>query len=171
MTKRTYFGLEIVSDRGVLSSNIARLPFAAFWEASAARSAQIKDTASGEWLIHLRDWVAFSELFISTGRHRNMPRPPEVLWFDREDDEPEYTYFGLEVMRDKFVRETDIQPLPFYEFWRESSKGSASLTDTKTGEHLIYRHDWAAFSQLFIKTGRHRFMAGIDDGATTRTET
>lgn len=98
MTKRTFFGLEIVSDRGVRSSDIARLPFAAFWEASATRSAQIKDTASGAALIHLHDWIAFSELFISTGRHRNMPRPPEVLWFDRDDDEPEHAYFGLEIV-------------------------------------------------------------------------
>lgn len=171
MTRRTFFGLEIVSERGVRSSDIARLPFAAFWEVSAARSAQIKDTASGEWLIHLRDWIAFTELFISTGRHRNIPRPPDVLWFDRDDNEPEHTYFGLEIVRDKLVRETDIMTLPFYDFWRNSSRGSASLSDTETGEHFVYRHDWAAFSKLFIQTGRHRFMAGIDEATTPPTET
>lgn len=167
MTKRTFFGLEIVSERSVRLSDIAGLPFAAFWEASAVRSALIKDNASGEWLVYLHDWVAFSELFISTGRHRNMPRPPEVLWFDRDGSEPEHTYFGLEIVREKLVREADIRTLPFFDFWRDSSRGSASLSDPQSGEHLVYRHDWAAFSQLFIRTGRHRFMAQIDDAKTT----
>ncbi len=69
MTERTFFGLEIVSGRGVRSLDIARLPFSDFWCDSAVRSAQTKDAATGEWLVRLNDWVAFRELFIETGRH------------------------------------------------------------------------------------------------------
>lgn len=69
------------------------------------------------------------------------------------------TYFGLEIVRDKFVRESDIAVLPFYEFWSESSIGSAFIVDPETKDNLVYLHDWEAFSCLFIQTGRHRWMA------------
>ena len=87
-----------------------------------------------------------------------MPRPPEVLWFDRDDDEPQRTYFGLDIVHEEFVRQRDILPLPFYDFWRDSSRGSALLRDPKTDETLVSLHDWRAFSQLFIETGRHRHI-------------
>lgn len=158
MTKRTFFGIEIIAGRGVRSADIARLPFAEFWCDSAVRSSQTHDKATGEWLVRLSDWCAFSELFIATGRHRNMPKPPEVLWFDRDDDEPDQTYFGLEIVRETLVRERDIAILPFYDFWRDSSRGSAVLIDTQTDETFVYLHDWKAFSQLFIETGQHRHI-------------
>ena len=158
MTKRAFFGIEIIGGRGVRPADIAGLPFAAFWCDSAVRSSQIYDKATGEWLVRLSDWIAFSELFIATGRHRNMPKPPEFLWFDRVDDEPVQTYFGLDIVREKFVRESDIAKLPFYAFWRDSSRGSAVLHDSRTKETLVYLHDWKAFSLLFIETGRHRHV-------------
>ena len=158
MTGRTFFGIEILGGRGVRSADIARLPFAAFWCDSAVRSSQTHDKVTGEWLVRLSDWIAFSELFITTGRHRNMPKPPEVLWFDRDDDEPDQTYFGLDIVREKLIRERDIATLPFYDFWRDSSRGSAMLHDTQTDETFVYLHDWKAFSQLFIETGRHRHI-------------
>lgn len=157
MATRTHFGLEIVSSRSVRRGDIARLPFAEFWEESAVRSGQLQDKATGEWLIHLRDWDAFCSLFIATGRHRNMAAPPQVLWFDRDDDEPTHTYFGLEVLTNQMVREADIKALPFYAFWYASSIGSAGLADPVTREHFVHLHDWQAFAQLFIRTGRHRF--------------
>ena len=158
MTKQTFFGLEIIGGRGVRSDDIARLPFSAFWCDSAIRSAQTYDKVTGEWLVRLSDWTQFSELFIATGRHRNMPKPPEILWFDRDDNEPEQTYFGLGVKRQKFVLKSDIASLPFYDFWLDSSRGSAALHDKQTDETLVYLHDWKAFSQLFIETGRHRHI-------------
>lgn len=158
MTERTFFGLEIVSGRGVRPLDIARLPFSAFWCDSAVRSAQTKDAATGEWLVRLSDWVAFSELFIATGRHRNMQEPRQVLWFDRDEDEPERSFFGLEIVRGTLIRESDIATLPFYTFWRDSSKGSTVLADFKTSGHFVPLQDWRAFAQLFIETGRHRWM-------------
>lgn len=158
MRIRTFFGIEIIGGRGVRSADIARLPFAEFWCDSAVRSSQTHDKVTGEWLVRLSDWREFSELFIATGRHRNMPKPPGVLWFDRDDDEPEQTYFGLDIVREKFVRESNIAKLPFYDFWRDSSRGSAVLHDPRTDETLVYLKDWKAFSQLFIETGRHRHI-------------
>ncbi|KIN66143.1 hypothetical protein Z946_622 [Sulfitobacter noctilucicola] len=158
MTQRTYFGLPVISRRGVRPADIARLPFAQFWCDSAVRSSQIQDTATGEWLVNLRDWENFASMFIETGRHRNMPQPKQVAWFDRDEGEPERTYFGLEITGDKMVREADIARLPFYDFWRDSSRGSAALVDPKTDTHLVYLHDWEAFAKLLIETGRHRFM-------------
>lgn len=64
------------------------------------------------------------------------------------------TYFGLPVVRGKYVRESDIRKLPFFEFWAESSIGSTCIGDGD--DSLIYLHDWEAFSLLFIRTGTHR---------------
>ena len=69
------------------------------------------------------------------------------------------TYFGLTVIREKFVRQADIEALPFAEFWRESAVGSGTMVDHATGETLIYIHDWERFSRLFIETGKHRFSS------------
>ena len=89
-----------------------------------------------------------------------MSRPPEVPWFERDDDEPEHTYFGLEVIRETLVRESDIAVLPFYNFWNDSSRGSTVVVNSKTDENLVPLSDWRAFSLLFIETGQRRFMLG-----------
>ena len=65
----------------------------------------------------------------------------------------------LEVLNDKLVRLSDIEALPFADFWRESSSGSTMLVDSRTGEPFVYLHDWEAFAELFIKTGKHRYQA------------
>ena len=87
-----------------------------------------------------------------------MPDPCKVLWFDRDEDEPERSFFGLEIVRGTLIRESDIATFPFYTFWRDSSKGSTVLADFKTGERFVPLQDWRAFAQLFIETGRHRWM-------------
>ena len=57
-----------------------------------------------------------------------------------------------------FVREVDIETLPFYDFWMESAAGSACLPDTENpSKGLIYTHDWERFCRLFIATGKHRY--------------
>lgn len=68
------------------------------------------------------------------------------------------TYFGLEIIDGKLVREADIMRLPFAEFWRESSVGSTTLGHPDSNNHFVYLHDWERFAELFIRTGRHRFM-------------
>ena len=68
------------------------------------------------------------------------------------------TYFGLRVIRKKYVLGSDIKKLPFYEFWLKSSLGSTFTRDAMSGEDLIYLEDWEEFSRLFIETGRHRMM-------------
>ena len=73
------------------------------------------------------------------------------------------TYFGLEIVDGKYVREADIMKLPFGAFWRKSAIGSAGTYNETTGEHFIYLHDWERFSALFIKTGRHRYMPHTPD--------
>jgi len=65
------------------------------------------------------------------------------------------TYFGLTVVKDRLVRLDDIRRLPFFSFWEESSHGSA-LCEGDEGELFVYLHDWESFSDLFIKTGKHR---------------
>ena len=64
------------------------------------------------------------------------------------------TFFGLPVFEGKLIRESDIAKLPFYDFWRESARGSTQpILDCET---YVYLHDWEAFCHLFIKTGKHR---------------
>lgn len=67
----------------------------------------------------------------------------------------ETTYFGLQVINDRFVRQSEIEQLPFFKFWEASSMGSACLPNGD--DALIYLHDWESFCVLFIKTGKHRF--------------
>lgn len=69
------------------------------------------------------------------------------------------THFGLPIVvvdGSKFVRVSDIQKLPFFEFWQASAAGSAMRIEGD--EKLIYIADWEAFSELFISTGRHRYL-------------
>ncbi|RNF34038.1 hypothetical protein [Paracoccus methylarcula] len=68
------------------------------------------------------------------------------------------TFFGLPVVRG-LVRQSDIEALPFWEFWLESAAGSTILRDSTTGEQMIYLHDWERFCRLFIATGRHRYSS------------
>ena len=150
MTERTYFGLEIVSGRGVRPADIASLPFADFWSESSITSAQTKDAATGEWLVCLSDWEEFSKLFIETGRHRNMPLPPQVLWFDRDDDELERTYFGIAVVDQRYVRRKDIAELPFYCLWlARELRGHGAVINLS-----VDLEDWKAFSERFVRTGQ-----------------
>ena len=66
------------------------------------------------------------------------------------------TYFGLPIVREKYVRDDDIKALPFYEFWSDSARGIGCIGDPVTAEMLIPLRDWEKFSVRFIKTGRHR---------------
>lgn len=74
--------------------------------------------------------------------------------------DPQRTFFGLPILEERLVAESDIARLPFYDFWRESHKGSAMML--KDGKTFVYLHDWEAFCRLFITTGRHRFMPQDD---------
>lgn len=52
----------------------------------------------------------------------------------------------------------DIERLPLYGFWEQSMMGSGCPIDPDTEEMLAWLHDWEAFCQMFIETGRHRYM-------------
>jgi len=67
----------------------------------------------------------------------------------------EKSYFGLSVYSDngKYILESDIEKLPFYAFWKESSIGTTCLL--LDGDNGIYLHDWENFCKLFIETGKH----------------
>ena len=71
------------------------------------------------------------------------------------------SYFGMSVVlvgNMSCVPLQEIEQLPFYAFWLESAKGSAMIIHPGTGETMVYLADWEAFSELFIRTGKHRFM-------------
>ncbi len=70
------------------------------------------------------------------------------------------TYFGLPIVRDKYVRDADIEALPFYGFWCKQAHGIGCIGDPETGEVLIPLRDWEKFSLQFIKTGRGHMMVG-----------
>lgn len=70
------------------------------------------------------------------------------------------SYFGVSVVQVgnmSCVPLQEIERLPFYNFWFESTSGSALLVHPETNEKLVYLHDWEAFCVLFIRTGKHRF--------------
>ncbi|MEW9572921.1 hypothetical protein ABQJ54_14280 [Rhodanobacter sp. Si-c] len=70
-------------------------------------------------------------------------------------------YFGLEVVElrgTRVVRKADIQRLPFYEFSEDSAAGSSSLAGKDGPTEFVYLHDWVTFAELFIQTGRHRYV-------------
>ncbi|MBO9455120.1 metallophosphoesterase [Paracoccus sp. R12_1] len=85
-----------------------------------------------------------------------LPKPPHKAKSVRPA--PDETYFGLEIVNDRCVRQADIAKLPFYDFWRQSSLGSGHPMDRETGEPLVWLHDWESFCRMFILTGRHRLM-------------
>ena len=71
------------------------------------------------------------------------------------------SYFGVSVVKVgnmSCIPQKEIERLPFYAFWLESARGSTMLIHPETDEKLVYLHDWEAFSTLFIRTGKHRFM-------------
>ena len=68
------------------------------------------------------------------------------------------TFFGLPIIDGRFVKQEDIAQLPFYDFWRESAKGSTAVIHPETQHILIWLHDWEAFCRLFIRTGKHRYQ-------------
>ncbi len=67
----TYFGLPVFICEGhkcVSRDDIEKLPFFDFWDKSSTGSTCLVD--GGVVYVYLRDWMAFAELFIKTGRHR-----------------------------------------------------------------------------------------------------
>ena len=63
-------------------------------------------------------------------------------------------YFGLQIYQDNYVLESDIKKLPFYDFWKESAKGSTYLA--LEDDNGIYLSDWISFCKLFIHNGTNR---------------
>lgn len=90
--------------------------------------------------------------------HRYMSHQDSPLLGAEDTVTTTKTYFGLPVTDGKLVRSTDIEALPFAEFWRESAVGSTVFEDERRGETFVYLHDWERFARLFIETGRHRYM-------------
>ena len=67
------------------------------------------------------------------------------------------TYFGLQVIDGRYVLQSEIAQLPFFDFWKQSFRGSTCL-GTSNGDVLVFLYDWQAFAHLLIKTGRHRYQ-------------
>lgn len=65
------------------------------------------------------------------------------------------TYFGIKIYKNFYVKKNDIEKLPFYEFWLESTKGS--IISRYESFVVVPLSDWELFSQLFIRTGKHRY--------------
>lgn len=65
------------------------------------------------------------------------------------------TYFGLPIYEENLVKKEDIEKLPFYEFWEQSSFGSTMLK--RDNKVFIYLRDWENFSKLFIEKGINRY--------------
>ncbi len=94
---------------------------------------------------------------ITTGQEGpGLPNPPQQARSVRPAAGE--TFFGLEIVNGRCVRQADIAKLPFFDFWLQSAAGSGCPLDHDTGEPLAWLHDWEAFCRMFILTGRHRFM-------------
>jgi len=68
----------------------------------------------------------------------------------------EKTYFGLSIHLndERYVLESDIKKLPFYDFWKESVRGTTCvILDEDSG---IFLHDWENFCRLFIETSIYK---------------
>ena len=61
------------------------------------------------------------------------------------------TFFGLEVYA-YGVKRDDIEKLPFYDFWKDSTRNItyATIGDNK----YVYLEDWEQFCRVFILTGK-----------------
>lgn len=70
----------------------------------------------------------------------------------------EKTYFGLSVYdnSERYVLQSDIKKLPFYDFWEEGARGTTYILLSE--ERGVFIHDWENFCKLFIETGKHRLM-------------
>jgi len=64
------------------------------------------------------------------------------------------TYFGLDIHR-LGVKVSDIETLPFYDFFVDSHVGSTYMVNDD--ESYIYLHDWENFCYGFILSGKHRY--------------
>ena len=64
------------------------------------------------------------------------------------------TFFGLMVYP-LGVKLSDIEKLPFSQFFNDSHAGSTM--GVENGENYIYLHDWENFCRGFILTGMHRY--------------
>lgn len=148
---KTYFGLSYFKcdngspDKadlmiGVQLFHIEKLPFYDFWYASDFGSSMIKDNRTP--CVYLDDWENFCKSLIKVNKHHIHIKRPKI------------TYFGLQV-NSKGVKYSDIEKLPFFDFWLESAIGSSM--PTVDGEPTVFFHDWGAFCELFIKTGKHRY--------------
>jgi hypothetical protein len=66
------------------------------------------------------------------------------------------TFFGLDVYK-AGVKLSDIEKLPFFDFFKESHQGSAmAFIDD---ENYVYLHDWERFCKIFIQYGTHRYIS------------
>lgn len=71
------------------------------------------------------------------------------------------SYFGIYIYDFKGhigVLRSDIEKLPFFEFWEKSSIGSTCLYIQDSNDSLVYLHDWVSFCKFFIETGKYWFM-------------
>jgi len=65
------------------------------------------------------------------------------------------TFFGLDVYAPG-VKLSDIEKLPFAQFFKDSHVGSTmTFID---GKNYVYLHDWERFCKSFIQYGKHRYM-------------
>lgn len=65
------------------------------------------------------------------------------------------TFFGLDV-HPLGVKLSNIEKLPFAQFFKESHVGSTmAFID---GENYVYLHDWERFCRNFIQSGKHRYQ-------------
>ena len=73
------------------------------------------------------------------------------------------TFFGLDVYTPG-VKLSDIERLPFAQFFKDSHVGSTmAFID---GENYIYLHDWERFCKSFIQYGKHRYQDPIPERKT-----
>ena len=65
------------------------------------------------------------------------------------------TFFGLDIHRSG-IKLSDIEKLPFSQFFKDSHVGSTmAVIDNET---YIYIHDWERFCKGFIQNGKHRYL-------------
>lgn len=83
----------------------------------------------------------------------NKGKPPKKETFTFAGDR---TFFGLKVYHPYGVKKSDIEKLPFYEFWEASAKGSTC--GVFNDETYVYLHDWERFCYSFILHGSHRYQ-------------
>lgn len=84
----------------------------------------------------------------------------DTVFFGIKPVQYRYSYLDGDEVLSWYVRETDLEKLPFYHFWKESHRGSTCAPDyDNPGKALVYIEDWENFCRLFITTGKHRFSS------------